>query len=210
MKHRDKAFTLIELLVVMAIISILAGLTMAAIGGVRKNAQINAVKTQIKNLAQALTNYQTVYGEFPPTDYALVAGGVASGDNAGIESVVQCLTTSLKGGPFYEFKDVELGNVDADVRTGNPSTSMIVNPQMYEFLDFWGNPLVYIRSTEYALVAAGSYTTYKDNAGRPFTIIPATSGSTGNYQGTYTFQIWSIGPNGINENGQGDDVVSWE
>lgn len=63
------AFTLVELLVVIVIIGILAALvTAAAIAG-RGAARRAAIKTQISDLASALEQYKTNYGEYPP-DFA--------------------------------------------------------------------------------------------------------------------------------------------
>ncbi|MHC4392625.1 MAG: hypothetical protein ACYS22_15105, partial [Planctomycetota bacterium] len=39
---------------------------------------------------------------------------------------------------------------------------------------------------------------------------PQPSGKTGQYPKYDTFLIWSAGPDGVNENGEGDDVCSWK
>jgi general secretion pathway protein G len=60
------AFTLIELLVVITIIGILAGLTIATIGGVQKNSARNKAKTEVEALSQAIENYKIEMGSYPP------------------------------------------------------------------------------------------------------------------------------------------------
>jgi prepilin-type N-terminal cleavage/methylation domain-containing protein len=74
------------------------------------------------------------------------------------------------------------------------------------FADPWGNPYVYV---EWASVPQ----TTKDNA----TVQFQTGGGTGSGSVTVTlrphdpskFDIYSFGPNGVNEGGDGDDVASW-
>ena len=59
------SFTLIELLVVIAIIGILAGLLLAAAGGVRGQAARSQAKTEIAALDGALTRFFTDQGFYP-------------------------------------------------------------------------------------------------------------------------------------------------
>jgi prepilin-type N-terminal cleavage/methylation domain-containing protein len=58
-------FTLVELLVVIAIIGILAGMVMAVIPGVVKNAKKAKAKLEAQDIATAIQHYDSVYGRFP-------------------------------------------------------------------------------------------------------------------------------------------------
>jgi len=64
MKTRG-GFTLIELLVVIAIIGVLIGLLLPAVNGAREEARKTQCKNNIKQLALAITTYQTAHGAFP-------------------------------------------------------------------------------------------------------------------------------------------------
>jgi general secretion pathway protein G len=62
----SSGFTLIELLVVIAIIAILAGFTLAALGGVNQKAARDRTKAEVVALASALEAYRSQHGEYPP------------------------------------------------------------------------------------------------------------------------------------------------
>lgn len=62
----DNGFTLVELLVVIAIIAILTSILVPSLGYVMERAQRAKVKATITQLEQAVFNYKTEYGGFPP------------------------------------------------------------------------------------------------------------------------------------------------
>ncbi|MFA6239790.1 MAG: type II secretion system protein [Candidatus Hydrogenedentales bacterium] len=61
-----RGFTLIELLTVIAIIAILAGMTAAALPRALERARIARSESDMRNLANALAQYATEQGSFPP------------------------------------------------------------------------------------------------------------------------------------------------
>lgn len=65
MGHRS-GFTLIELLVVVAVIAVLAGITLGAMGGVQDKAARDRTRAEISAIANALESYRTEYGAYPP------------------------------------------------------------------------------------------------------------------------------------------------
>jgi prepilin-type N-terminal cleavage/methylation domain-containing protein len=208
---RAGGFTLVELLVVMAIISILGGLTLVGIQMARKSAVEQVVATEIKTLAGRLENFKAAFGDYPPTSLAdLKVKGNAI--NEGNESLFAFLLSRKHGGPFADdLKEDRWRNADAD-EVSAPDMKTIEkelqwvrgNSKLLEYTDYWGNPYVYIHWRDY-----GKKLKYQgEDAG----VIEATaqkSPETGSYYAPTTYQIWSFGPDGENQNGDGDDIVSW-
>jgi len=68
MRHRNHGragFTLIEILLVLAIIGMLAGVTIFAIGGIGKKARIDTTKAILETVANALDTYQLHIAHYP-------------------------------------------------------------------------------------------------------------------------------------------------
>jgi type II secretion system protein G len=84
-KRRAAAFTLIELLVVITIIAILAGLTLAAMGGIQKRGARAKAESDIQALSAAIEEYRREYGSFPATNsnslYAELTTDTTAGTN---------------------------------------------------------------------------------------------------------------------------------
>ena len=76
---RRSGFTLIELLVVIAIIAVLIALLLPAVQQAREAARRTQCKSQLKNLALAVHNYQETFSKFPPS---ISYDGTADGGNA--------------------------------------------------------------------------------------------------------------------------------
>jgi prepilin-type N-terminal cleavage/methylation domain-containing protein len=62
------AFTLVELLTVMAIIALLIGLLVPALGHVKTTAKIVQQKAQLKSIETALEAFNGMYGDYPPSN----------------------------------------------------------------------------------------------------------------------------------------------
>ena len=65
MPARPSAFTLIELLVTITVIAILAGITLAAMGGVNQKATRDKTKAEVTAISNALEQYKSVNDTYP-------------------------------------------------------------------------------------------------------------------------------------------------
>ena len=73
---RDRGgFTMIELLMVIIIISILIGLLLPAINAAMRTARNAAVSSEINQLAAAMENFRSKYGDYPPSRIYLAENG---------------------------------------------------------------------------------------------------------------------------------------
>ena len=187
-----RAFTLIEMLVVVAIIAILLSISFAAFSGAGNSAKKGATKTLIEQIKTALENYSNDFGDYPPSSPRAKKD---RGVNDGIESLVKCLMTTEKNGPYLQFSDKKLYDSDSD--------------GVFEVVDDWGRPLVYLHNKEYA---KGQKITILDEdfVGTKVDAKGAKSDKTNQYQSLSSFQIWSCGLDGKNSDGKDDDINSWD
>jgi len=65
-RRRGTGFTLIELLVVVAVIAILAGITLAALGGLNQKGARDRTKAEIAGIVNALERYKSQNDTYPP------------------------------------------------------------------------------------------------------------------------------------------------
>ncbi len=210
----EAGFTLVEILVVMAIISTLAGLILGSVTVARRYADKKTTAQEIQLLVQAIHNYNMQYGDYPPSSFSLLKAK-ANSVNEGNEALVLSLSGRKKGGPFHEdFKESRLANTDHDSLSRKDFQALRAAfdlPQtkssLFEYVDLWGNPFVYIHNRDYG---KKTKTQYIDRDGRRVTIQAAKSAKLGMFQAPTGFQIWSFGPNRRNENGEGDDIASWK
>jgi prepilin-type N-terminal cleavage/methylation domain-containing protein len=77
-RHYPGAFTLIELLVVIAIIGILAGLLLPVIGKAKIRAQMTKASTEIHDIMNAISRYESDYSRYPAS--ATLRSAVPNGD----------------------------------------------------------------------------------------------------------------------------------
>ena len=203
-----RGFTLLELLVTIGIIALLAGLLLPVAGAARRSANAKSAKATIERLKLACEAYFGDFGDYPPTSLAAL-GVKTNGVNEGSESLLRCLTTRREHGPYFQFEERDLSNTDGDALSGaDPCSSAIEARTLYELADPWGNPYFYFHNRDYA--GGSKVERYLLASGERATCRPRRSEKTGQFPGITTFLIWSGGPNGQNENGQGDDICSWK
>lgn len=203
----NRAFTLIELLVTMGIMMVLVGILVPGVMMARRQAKVRQAGLKIQELRMALEAYVGDFGDYPPTTLKDV-GLSTNKKNDGIESLVACLATTKRSGPYLDFDDPDsLANIDGD-KVVDFNESHFSNRGAFELVDPWGNPYIYFHNRDYEGPEVANR--YQFQGKKDFRAAPAKSEKTGNFYGFDSFQLWSAGPNGKNENGEGDDVPSWK
>jgi prepilin-type N-terminal cleavage/methylation domain-containing protein len=194
-----RGFTLVEVLIVICILGVLMGLLVPTLVGARQRASITAVKTELNQLKAALEAYNSKFGDYPPTSLRALGAKIDAEDvNQGIESVVACLATRKGNGPFFNFPEKQLQNRDGDNALKNLTDWYFGDNQLFEFEDRWGSPYVYLHFVDYEKPdGLNKYVTQTNAEG--FEITPVKSKKTKAFLGPASFQLWSLGPDGTNQ-----------
>ncbi|OUU26124.1 MAG: hypothetical protein CBC13_00855 [Planctomycetia bacterium TMED53] len=206
MQDQRGGFTLVELLVVIAIIGVLAGLGSQMMGYSIRKGNISAAESEIQRLILGVEAVQLDNGDYPPTSMEEEYGFSGNGLNSGNESMVAHLASRAKGRSYFDFTEEYLENLDTD-SLDNDSAEQISwifgDNQLREYVDPWGNPYVYMHNRDYGREFSVTC------EGSPVMVSAGQSEKTATYFEPIRFQIWSAGPDGVHENGKGDDVSQW-
>jgi type II secretory pathway pseudopilin PulG len=194
--------------VVIAVLALLAALSFPVMGSIQRRAKAGATDNLIEKIALALASYESDFGDYPPT--SLKAFGIRNnGVNEGSESLLRCLTTQSKQGPYLDFAESDLVNTDGDEVSDSVTGTIIAVETAFEIGDAFGNPLVYFHSRDYENARLGRY---QSLGGERIVAAPARSDVTGQFHGFGKFQLWSVGADGQSQDGAAgsDDVVGWD
>jgi prepilin-type N-terminal cleavage/methylation domain-containing protein len=124
--QKRRTFTLIEVLVTIAIIAILAGLLMPAIGKAREKAKIVQTRGQINALLMAIKMYESTYGYLPRAGNEKAVKGTDYDEYTKIINILQ--GSNPRG--------IRMLDVDNTQGTGN-------------YTDTWGNHFRVCFDTDY-------------------------------------------------------------
>jgi len=173
-------YTLIEALIVIGIIVVLAGFLSSGLIKARQKAKMAQARVLLDSIAAALRMYQDDFGAYPPIG-ATIYGGYT------------CLAPQY--GLYYY--------LGATFNAG-ANASIVAGP----YLRFKGDE---IQTLSASACSFDGEVAINDDM---MTIIDPW-GNAIRYQNPpvknqNTYDLYSTGPNGINENGVGDDINNWE
>ncbi|MFH1998870.1 MAG: prepilin-type N-terminal cleavage/methylation domain-containing protein [Planctomycetota bacterium] len=192
-------FSLIEILVVITIIGLLIAISGGAYQKYIVQSEVAGTRAAITELEEYASDYNDRKGDFPPSslkDLGLSSTGDSS--NEGIEAFVQALFAKGYNGHRPDSTD-DLINLDED--EANKNNTEFKRPELLEFKDSWGNPLIYIRHTDYNRNFV--YTTLMDS----MDVHALQNPRTGTFYKFESCQIISLGPDGIFDTE--DDVANF-
>lgn len=147
-----RGFTLIELLTVIAIIGILAGILIPAVGGARKAAKKAQARAMFNGWGSALEAYKAEYGYYPLIGDLNSDGGPINLSEDGDEFIMALSGRTLEGDrltgdqrkslnkkniPFYSFGEAEF-SLDEPEQLADP----FGNTTIYVMVDHDGNGLI--------------------------------------------------------------------
>jgi len=216
--RRNGGFTLVEILIVCAILLVLAGILLPMLFKVQQDQIVRNAEAEIEFLKSALEQYRKDFGDYPPSFLAELGDSTDPGEvpNQGNRTLTACLATRKANGPYlasYMLNNKEKLRTTSDTADHDLTGWVFDSDNHRELLDPWGRPYIYLHNRDYEPQQENVYTmgglTDDGTCQTPCTV-KGQHDDDGNYYNPYTFQVWSCGPNGINDNGGEDDIVSWQ
>lgn len=221
-------FTLIELLIVIGIIVLLVGVLVVAFGGVFGKRDAARATATIETLKANIASYENRWGQAPPGtlqalgDLTRTLNLLENNDtNRGNETMVLALRSRREGGPYLDqnlFGDsARVGNLDGDTFLADALAANALDlpdtasTDLFEVLDPWGNPFIYVNIQDVRAGTVMDKITLIDGTVLEITAQECQEKLRHPVTGDYPlgFALWSVGENGINEYGRGDDITSW-
>jgi prepilin-type N-terminal cleavage/methylation domain-containing protein len=203
--RRDGGFTLIEIMVVIAIIASLIGAGSLMLNIATKKQMVTTTQGRLNALGAALEQLHNTdqLGRYPPTSLSKLSfpgfDGVkftagTNDTNIGIETIyVVFRLPGLNVTPQNLDAEDATGNTDGD--KANLVIGKLAKPDLFEYMDAWGRPLVYFAAADYKdpskvelYVLGGSDEKVK--------VHPHMNEKSGEYVRPDSFQLFSLGADG--------------
>ena len=181
-QRKIASFTLIELLAVITVIAMLAAIVMGMAGYAKQKSNISRTKAEVVVIGMAIESFKIDHGQYPTSSIARATGVFSGGGTLSpvITNGSLLYLQLVTPKSYYNFKPAQL-------LVYTNSTTIIYGTGTQTFnaftclIDPWGHPYNYYRT----------YPVQTDQVNQT------------------TFDLWSCGPNGANENGGGDDISNW-
>ena len=198
---RDGGFTLIEIMVVIAIIASLIGAGSLMLNIAQKKRMIADSQGRYNGLGAALEQIRSAdqLGRYPPSQISklIVAGfdgakfgGQPNATNVGNEALyVVFRLPGMSVMPAGVDAESALGNTDDDKAL--TVVGKLQKPDLFEYLDAWGNPLVYFSASDYK--DPSKVEQYVLGNGTSVKVAPLRNEKTGEFVRPDSFQLFSMG-----------------
>ncbi len=204
MRRQNEGFSLIELLVVITILAALAAGGTVFVRIANRNREKAITEGRLQSIAIGLEEVKKALGYYPPTytrDLRSPGGkekigekvGVPNETNVGIETVYIAFHMAGVKPDMQGLGDDALANTDKDnvaELVGDLQVS-----DLFEYVDVWGNPFVYLAGKDYKDVS--KVETYVLANGTEVKVTPKTSDKQGIFVRAQSFQLFSMGPDGV-------------
>jgi prepilin-type N-terminal cleavage/methylation domain-containing protein len=213
LRVRDGGFTLIEVMVVIAIIAALIGAGSLMLGIAQRKRMITQTQGALNSLGAGLEMLRSndQLGRYPPTQIGKLTfpgfdgskfGGQPNATNIGIETIyVVFRLPGISVVPQGLDAETAIGNTDGD--NALTPVGKLAKTDLFEYMDAWGNPLVYISASDYK--DPSKVADYVLGNGTPVKVEPLKNEKTGEFVRPDSFQLMSIGPDA--KPGTDDDLV---
>jgi len=188
-----QAFTMIELLAVIGIIAVLAGLLMAGLAVARKQARKAKVTSLINNTHAAIERFHGLNAGYP--EAFDLSGDDADGDGDPIEDATERVQPGASADQNNEILVANLASIDSELF--GPHSDHIENGRV---VDIWTQALHYRPYIAYPYSSGESDT---HASGKP------NPDAETNPPNPDSFQLWSNGPNVVDDRGDADDMTNW-
>lgn len=197
--NRTSAFTLVELMVVIAIIAVLASLTLGAYTFAMRDSKRRTTVGSMTAIAAALDDYQLQFGEFPEPANVGSFTEILPGKSYDVGGAA-CLYQALRGDGYDQIAGVSSSGTGGDSASSDgkiegeeianmifkemPDTMWSRRGNVFFLIDAFGRPFQYIKATPATSSSGGGGGT---GTSQPTTVNP-------------TYDLWSFAEDDVNIN----------
>jgi prepilin-type N-terminal cleavage/methylation domain-containing protein len=205
-------FTLIEIMVVIAILATLIASGSLMIGIAMKKQKKMTTEGRLQALASAIEQLRSndQLGRYPPTQISKLKitgfdgskfGGEPNATNLGIETLY--VVFRLPGiNVMPPGLDDAIENTDDDKALA--PLGKLAKSDLFEYVDAWGNPIVYINSTDYRSPEKVEQYVLGNEARENVKVAPRKNEKSGEVERGDSYQLFSIGAD--QKPGTDDDI----